>query len=180
MKTEIFLPEDNLLVKQTISSVILIKKSDDKSTPDEETLLFKDDKYSPDVILNSHTKSVFVKVQGILKRYTLTSYPEFKCTNLHAFPLDKFHKFYVNSEGSKLAALDINGAIGLYNISENSLTSLGGYGLAESMNRSIRSRASDRKFSKNSKGEIKNPFKDELSTENSPDGKVLTNGESKK
>lgn len=164
MKTEIFIPEQNLMVKQTISSVILIKISEDKNVENEETVLYKDDKYSPEVVLNTATKSIFVKAAGILKKFTLKEdYPAYDCTNIHAYPLDKFQKFYINTEGNKLAAIDLNGAIGLYKICENGLRSLGGYGLAESLNKSFRSKVSDRKCSKNSKGEIKNPFKEELS-----------------
>lgn len=158
------------MVKQTISSVYLVKVSEDKLVPNEEVLLFKDEKYSPSVVLNQQTKSIFVKVQGTLKRYRLMKeFPNFDCTPLHVYPLEKFHRFYINDEGSKLAALDLNGAISLYEIGENSLRTLGGYGLAESINKSFRSRVSDRKCSKNSNGELKNPFKDEISTENSPE-----------
>jgi hypothetical protein len=147
-----------------------VKVREGSSDENEEILLFKDDKYSPDVVLNVETRSIFVKIQGILKRYTIKENLDYDCTSLHAYPLDKFHRFYVNTEGTKLAALDLNGAVSLYKIGENRLRSLGGYGLAESMNKSFRSRVSERKYS--SKGEIKNPFKEELS-EASPEGKNI-------
>lgn len=84
---------------------------------------------------------------------------EFESVNLHTFPSDKFSRFCINLMGDRLASVDVNGAVRMFEIEKNHLKPLAGFGLAESL---IKSRKSSVGKDKAHISDTRNPFDNNL------------------
>lgn len=97
--------------------MILVKISKEGSHLNEELVLAKDEKQTPEAVLHAGSRSIFIKIQGILRRVVLKEGSlEVESVNLHTFPSDKFARFCISPSGTRLASIDVNGAVRMFEI----------------------------------------------------------------
>lgn len=139
---------------------MLVKVSKEGQHYNEELVLAKDEKQTPEAVLHRGTRSVFIKIQGVLRRVIVKEGSlEAESLNLHTFPSDKFAKFYISPEGTRLASIDVNGAVRVFDIEKTQLRPLAGFGISESLSKSRKSSVGKEKASQ---ADTRNPFEGNL------------------
>ena len=134
----------------------MVKVNKNDPQLNEEIVLVKDEKCTPEAVVHRDSRSVFVKIQGLLKRFFIKEKTlEVDSVNLHTFPSDKFAKFYINPAGDRLASLDVNGAVRMFDIEKTRLKALAGFGMNESLSKT---RKSSLGREKGAQGDTRNPF----------------------